>query len=114
MMREKPILRVVSKNLIPPIMLFALYVQFHGDFGPGGGFQAGVIFASAFILQSLIIGVAEARRVARSALVRSLLAFGGILYVDSLSEADGPVPTYLDLLRVTAGTVADGLAAATD
>ena len=37
--------------------------------------------------------------------------YGGVLYVDSLSEADGPVPTYLDLLRVTSQTVADGLAA---
>lgn len=36
--------------------------------------------------------------------------YGGVLYVDSLSEADGPVPTYLDLLRVTAETVAKGLA----
>jgi manganese/iron transport system substrate-binding protein len=36
-------------------------------------------------------------------------AFGGILYVDSLSAADGPVPTYLDLLRVTTETIADGL-----
>ncbi|PRY95443.1 manganese/iron transport system substrate-binding protein [Hasllibacter halocynthiae] len=35
--------------------------------------------------------------------------YGGILYVDSLSEADGPVPTYLDLLRVTIGTIAGGL-----
>ena len=37
-------------------------------------------------------------------------AFGGVLYVDSLSEADGPVPTYLDLLRVTTETVVNGLA----
>jgi manganese/iron transport system substrate-binding protein len=36
-------------------------------------------------------------------------AFGGILYVDSLSAAGGPVPTYLDLLRVTTETIADGL-----
>jgi manganese/iron transport system substrate-binding protein len=36
-------------------------------------------------------------------------AFGGVLYVDSLSAPDGPVPTYLDLLRVTATTIADGL-----
>lgn len=36
--------------------------------------------------------------------------YGGVLYVDSLSEADGPVPTYLDLLRVTADTIAKGLA----
>nr|WP_281249205.1 metal ABC transporter substrate-binding protein [Acuticoccus yangtzensis] len=38
--------------------------------------------------------------------------YGGVLYVDSLSEADGPVPTYLDLLRVTATTVVHGLTAA--
>lgn len=37
-------------------------------------------------------------------------AYGGVLYVDSLSEADGPVPTYLDLLRVTSETIAKGLA----
>ncbi len=37
-------------------------------------------------------------------------AYGGALYVDSLSEADGPVPTYLDLLRVTTETIARGLA----
>jgi manganese/iron transport system substrate-binding protein len=36
-------------------------------------------------------------------------AFGGVLYVDSLSEADGPVPTYLDLLKVTTATIARGL-----
>ncbi|PYE85807.1 metal ABC transporter substrate-binding protein [Pseudoroseicyclus aestuarii] len=35
--------------------------------------------------------------------------YGGMLYVDSLSTAEGPVPTYLDLLQRTAGTVADGL-----
>lgn len=36
-------------------------------------------------------------------------AYGGVLYVDSLSKLEGPVPTYLDLLRVTSQTVADGL-----
>ncbi|PST17262.1 metal ABC transporter substrate-binding protein [Mesorhizobium plurifarium] len=35
--------------------------------------------------------------------------YGGVLYVDSLSEADGPVPTYIDLLRVTSETIAKGL-----
>jgi manganese/iron transport system substrate-binding protein len=39
-------------------------------------------------------------------------AFGGVLYVDSLSEPDGPVPTYLDLLKVTTETIAKGLAPA--
>ncbi len=40
--------------------------------------------------------------------------FGGVLYVDSLSEPDGPVPTYLDLLRVTSETIARGLAGGAD
>lgn len=35
--------------------------------------------------------------------------YGGVLYVDSLSDESGPVPTYLDLLRVTTQTIAEGL-----
>ena len=56
-MRRHLVLRVTSKLLMPFILLFALYVQFHGDFGPGGGFQAGVIFGAGFILYTLIYGV---------------------------------------------------------
>ncbi|WCL54503.1 DUF4040 domain-containing protein [Gimibacter soli] len=55
--------RVVSKILIPFIVLFGLYVQFHGDFGPGGGFQAGAIVASGIILYALIEGGNAARAV---------------------------------------------------
>ena len=39
-------------------------------------------------------------------------AYGGVLYVDSLSTEDGPVPTYLDLLKVTTRTIAEGFQAA--
>ena len=80
MLSRTSILRVISKLLIPPILLFALYVQFHGDFGPGGGFQAGVIFASAFILYALIFGVDNARKVAPAWLTRVMLASGVILF----------------------------------
>ena len=80
MLSRKSVLRVVSKLLIPPILLFALYVQFHGDFGPGGGFQAGVIFASAFILYSLIFGAHAARLAAPSWLTRWMLSCGLLLY----------------------------------
>ncbi len=75
------ILRVTTKLLMPFILLFALYVQFHGDFGPGGGFQAGVIFGAGFILYTLIYGVENARRVAPEPVVRVLIALGLILYV---------------------------------
>ena len=79
-MKRKAVLRVTSKLLIPPIMLFALYVQFHGDFGPGGGFQAGVIFASAFILYAILFGVPAARRLAPASVIRVSLALGLLLY----------------------------------
>ena len=74
------VLRVVAKLLIPMIMLFGLYVQFHGDFGPGGGFQAGVIFAAAFILYALVFGVENAKRVVPPKLVASGVAAGLLLY----------------------------------
>ena len=79
-MIRQPILRIVSKLLIPLILLFAFYVQFHGDFGPGGGFQAGVIFGSAFILYALIFGAQNARRVMPAWLCRILLSVGVLLY----------------------------------
>ena len=58
MMRDTIILRVVVKLLLPVILIFALYVQFHGDYGPGGGFQAGVAAAAAVILYGLVFGEA--------------------------------------------------------
>ncbi len=79
-MKFKSVLRVMSKLLIPAIMLFALYVQFHGDFGPGGGFQAGVIFASAFILYALIFDIDTARKVVPAWVMRVGLASGLLLY----------------------------------
>lgn len=56
------------------------------------------------------VNTAPAEQVARETGV----AYGGALFVDSLSEPDGPVPTYLDLLRVTSTTVAEGLTSALD
>jgi multicomponent Na+:H+ antiporter subunit B len=61
-------------------MLFALYVQFHGDFGPGGGFQAGVIFASAFILYALVFGIETAQKVVPGWVVRTGIALGGLMF----------------------------------
>ena len=52
-MSDYLVLRVIAKLLIPFILLFGFYVQMHGDYGPGGGFQAGVIVAAAFILYAL-------------------------------------------------------------
>jgi multicomponent Na+:H+ antiporter subunit B len=74
------ILRVLSKLLIPVIMLFALYVQFHGDYGPGGGFQAGVIFGAAIILFALMFGLETAKAVFPPRVLEICVAFGLLLY----------------------------------
>jgi multicomponent Na+:H+ antiporter subunit B len=75
-----PIIRVITKLLIPYILLFALYVQFHGDFGPGGGFQAGVIFAAGLILYGLVFGLPAVHRVAPPKVIEKLIALGLLIY----------------------------------
>ena len=79
-MRDNPVLRVVTKITIPIILLFSLYVQFHGDYGPGGGFQAGVIFAAAFILYALVFGTQAVRTVVSPSILRLLTASGLLLF----------------------------------
>lgn len=75
------VLRVVAKLLLPFILLFALYVQFHGEYSPGGGFQAGVIFAAGFILYGLIYGIDKYRQVISPDWLRRMAALGVILYI---------------------------------
>ncbi len=75
-----PIIRVVTKLIIPYILLFGFYVQFHGDFGPGGGFQAGVILASALILYGLVFGLPAVKTVAPPKLIEKLIALGVLIY----------------------------------
>ncbi|TWU37811.1 Na(+)/H(+) antiporter subunit B [Novipirellula aureliae] len=79
-MRAFPIIRIITKILIPYILLFAFYVQFHGDFGPGGGFQAGVILASALILYGLVFGLPAVQQVAPPRTVEKLMALGVSIY----------------------------------
>jgi multicomponent Na+:H+ antiporter subunit B len=79
-MLHHTVLRVIAKLLIPVIMLFALYVQFHGDYSPGGGFQAGVIFAAAIILYALLFGLDAAMGVIEPSVLRVLAAGGVLLY----------------------------------
>ena len=74
------VVRVVSKFLIPFILLFGLYVQFHGDFGPGGGFQAGVIFAAGFVLYALVYGLDNARRIIPERYIRMGVALGVLIF----------------------------------
>ena len=79
-MRGDLVLRVVAKLLIPFMLLFALYVQFHGDFGPGGGFQAGVIIAAAVVFYAIIFGLPAARRLLPDFVVETMVAAGVFIY----------------------------------
>jgi multicomponent Na+:H+ antiporter subunit B len=79
-MEHHLILRVIAKLMIPLILVFALYVQFHGEYSPGGGFQAGVIFAAGFILYGLIYGLDKVRQVISPVTIRITAALGVLLY----------------------------------
>jgi multicomponent Na+:H+ antiporter subunit B len=74
------ILRVGTKLILPFILLFALYVQFHGELGPGGGFQAGVITAGMVILIAITFGIGAAKRIAPQALVQAMVPLGVLIY----------------------------------
>lgn len=74
-------LRVGAKLLIPVIVLFGLYVQFHGEYSPGGGFQAGIIFAAALILYALIFGLETVQQAVPPGAVHALAGLGALLYM---------------------------------
>lgn len=79
-MRDNVILRVGTKVLVPPILVYGFYVHFHGDYSPGGGFQAGVIVAAGFILYGLVFGLKRLQIVLPSGVARFLAAFGVLLF----------------------------------
>lgn len=106
-MHEKHlVLRVVIKTMIPFILLYAFYVQFHGDYGPGGGFQAGVIFAAAIIMYALLFGLSAARRVITQPVVQLLSAIGVLVYgsVGIVSMLNGG--SFLDYSVLSADPIA--------
>lgn len=119
-MRLDVILRVISKLFIPFILLFAIYVLFHGHYSPGGGFQAGAIAAAAVILYAIIFGIDECKRVVPMASVELMISFGvlifagigawsfveGYNYLDYTPLLEDPVEAqYWGILAVEAGVM---------
>ena len=100
------IVRLAAKLLVPCIALFALYVQFHGDFGPGGGFQAGVLLATACILYAMVFGANRLSGVISPTWIPSLAAAGVLLYalVGVVSLVRGSA--YLDYDALSANPLA--------
>ena len=106
-MKNNPVFRVAAKILFAPTILFGLYVQFHGDFGPGGGFQAGVIIAAAFILHALVFGLEQGRRLVSARVNLWVMAMGVLIYggVGVFSLYQGGL--FLDYTALT-GSVGSG------
>jgi multicomponent Na+:H+ antiporter subunit B len=80
MMSSNPVFRIATKIMFAPIIVYGLYVQFHGDYGPGGGFQAGVIIAAAFVLYSIVFGLAAVKKLAPPKIIDALMAMGVLIY----------------------------------
>ena len=79
-LRHHLIPQVVGRLLIPFIVLFGLYVQFHGEYGPGGGFQAGALIASGVILYALLEGEEAALQAVPKGVLMGLVIGGACLY----------------------------------
>ncbi len=79
-LRHHLIPKVVGKLLLPFIILFGLYVQFHGEYGPGGGFQAGALIAASIILYSLLEGETRSLQALPRRVLTVLIAGGALLY----------------------------------
>ena len=79
-MSQQTLIRVVAKMTIPFILAFGFYVILHGELGPGGGFQGGVILAAAFILYGLVFGADELRRRIPPPIIDACMALGALLY----------------------------------
>lgn len=74
------VLRTVARLMIPVFIIFAFYVQFHGEYGPGGGFQAGIVFSAAFIVYTMLYGLAAAQKAFPPTATHVLAAAGVLLY----------------------------------
>lgn len=79
-MNDQPIARILTKVLVPVILLFGLYVQVHGEASAGGGFQAGVILGAAVILYTLVFGLAAAQRALPHGVLYPGAALGVLIY----------------------------------
>ena len=79
-MSENLILRVASKYMVPFMLVFGLYIIFHGDLSPGGGFQGGVAIASGFIFYAMVYGKPAMQKILPRGVTDALIAIGVLMY----------------------------------
>ena len=80
-MIQNPLLRTIVKAMSPFIFTFALYIHFNGDYSPGGGFQAGVILASAFLLYGIVFNPSVVLKAVSCDTMIKIGALGVLIYV---------------------------------
>lgn len=73
-------LKTIVAFLLPFIVIYGLYIQFHGDYSPGGGFQAGMIVATAVILYAMVFGNDLVLKILPLSTIESAAALGVLLY----------------------------------
>jgi multicomponent Na+:H+ antiporter subunit B len=78
--KEQLILRVLTKQMFPFMLVFGFYIIAHGEPSPGGGFQGGVTLAAAFILYAMVLGRDEMHRIFPRRISDVLMAIGVLVY----------------------------------
>jgi multicomponent Na+:H+ antiporter subunit B len=107
-MSQQTLIRVIAKMTIPFILVFGIYVILHGELGPGGGFQGGVILAAAFILYGLVFGADELRRRIPTSVWDACMALGALLYASVGLACVFFGGTFLDYGMLESTHAADG------
>ncbi|WP_168464242.1 Na(+)/H(+) antiporter subunit B [Wolbachia endosymbiont of Ctenocephalides felis wCfeT] len=77
---KDPVLNAITFLMVPFIVLFGLYIQFHGDYTPGGGFQAGIIIASGIILYSMLFGITTTLKAIPYSAIKFTNVLGILIY----------------------------------
>jgi multicomponent Na+:H+ antiporter subunit B len=80
MFSESPVIRSLSTFIFPYIVLYSVYIQLNGEISPGGGFQAGVIFASAIIAINLVSNKIQAISELTVNSLLAIMALGVFIY----------------------------------
>ncbi len=79
-MNNTVVIRTIVRLLVPFIIMYGLYIQFHGEYSPGGGFQAGAVAAAAFIVYTLVYGLERAEKALPLEVVKAGCSLGLLLY----------------------------------
>lgn len=77
---QSPIIEIVSRGIAPFIQLFGIYVFFHGHYGPGGGFQGGVLLAAGVLLLRMSMGAVPSQTQVSSKITIAICALGALIF----------------------------------